>query len=165
MLFRSDVLGVLSLIFWSLTIVVTLKYVLFVLRADNRGEGGVMALLALAVRHVDGRTRAFLVVMGLCGAALFYGDGIITPAISVLSAVEGLEIATPQLKPYVVPLSVVVLCLLFAVQRRGTESVGGWFGPITLAWFAAIALLGFVQITQHPEVLAAVDPQIGRAHV
>ena len=154
-----DVLGVLSLIFWSLTIVVTLKYVLFVLRADNRGEGGVMALLALAVRHVDGRTRAFLVVMGLCGAALFYGDGIITPAISVLSAVEGLEIATPQLKPYVVPLSVVVLCLLFAVQRRGTESVGGWFGPITLAWFAAIALLGFVQITQHPEVLSAVDPR------
>ena len=130
-------LGILSLVFWALMIVITGKYVSFVMRADNRGEGGIMALMALALRDMPkGTQRSILVMLGLFGAALFYGDGVITPAISVLSAVEGLEVITPTLKPFVIPISLVVLILLFLLQRRGTASVGKLFGPIMLIWFA-----------------------------
>ncbi len=157
---HDNVLGVLSLICWSLLIVVTLKYVVFMMRADNRGEGGIMALLALVLRATTNNTRGRLLLMslGLFGAALFYGDGVITPAISVLSAVEGLEVATPALKPYVVPITIVVLIGLFLFQQKGTEMVGALFGPITIVWFAVLALLGIVNIIEYPQVLAAISP-------
>lgn len=156
----ENVLGVLSLFFWALTIIVSLKYVTLIMRADNDGEGGLMALLALAsssVKHRP-RTRATLLVIGVFGVALFFGDGIITPAISVLSAVEGLEIITPHAKPYVVPLSLFVLIALFLVQRRGTQSIGRFFGPITVVWFLAIGVLGVAQIMENPSVLKALSP-------
>ena len=157
---HDNVLGVLSLISWALIIVVTLKYVVFMMRADNRGEGGIMALLALVLRSTTRNTRGRMILMsfGLFGAALFYGDGVITPAISVLSAVEGLEVATPALKPFVIPLTILVLIGLFLFQQKGTEMVGALFGPITIVWFAVLALLGIINIVKYPQVLAAFSP-------
>ena len=157
---HDNVIGVLSVIFWTLMIVVSVKYVALILRADNHGEGGIMALLALASSAVgtDARLRRLLFIAGCFGAALFYGDGVITPAISVLSAIEGLEVATPRLKTYVVPLTVVVLVMLFAVQRKGTAGIGFVFGPIMLIWFAILAVTGFVSIAAAPQVLVALNP-------
>ncbi len=157
---EANILGVLSLFFWTLTIVVSVKYVVLIMRADNNREGGLMALLALASQSVKDqpRLRRVLLMVGVFGVALFFGDGIITPAISVLSAVEGLEIVTPAAKPYVVPISLVVLVMLFAVQRRGTADIGKFFGPITVLWFLAIGTTGVLQIMQNPQVLAAVLP-------
>lgn len=156
----ANILGVLSLFFWTLTAVVSLKYVALIMRADNNGEGGLMALLALASQSVKDkpRLRQWLLMLGVFGVALFFGDGIITPAISVLSAVEGLEILSPASKRYVVPISLVVLVLLFAVQRRGTADIGKFFGPITVLWFLAIAATGVAQIFNYPQVMAAVSP-------
>src|SRR5581483_5604167 len=156
----DNVFGILSLIFWAIVLVVTIKYVSFVLRADNQGEGGILALLALALRGADrGRnSRRMIAVAGMLGAALFFGDGIITPAISVLSAVEGLEVATPIFKPYIIPLTIAILIGLFAVQRRGTASVGRYFGPIMVLWFTVLALLGIAQIVENPGVLRALSP-------
>ena len=154
-----EVMGILSLIFWSLVLIVTVKYVLLVMRADNRGEGGILALMALAQRVADNpRLRQVLVLAGIGGACLFFGDGVITPAISVLSAVEGLEIAAPQLKEFVLPISVAVIVLLFTVQYRGTHTVGRIFGPVMAVWFAAIGLLGAIEILHNPTVLLAVSP-------
>ncbi|NWG86641.1 MAG: potassium transporter Kup [Hydrogenophilaceae bacterium] len=155
----DNILGILSLIFWSLMLVVTLKYAAFIMRADNRGEGGIMALIALVQRHTrnPGQARA-LMLLGLFGTALFYGDGIITPAISVLSAVEGLEVATPAFKDWIIPITLGVLLALLAVQRHGTGRVGGLFGPITTIWFLALAALGVGNILQAPQVLAALSP-------
>ena len=153
------VLGLLSLVFWALMIVVTAKYVLFVMRADNDGEGGIMALLGLAAHSVtDQRRRTALLMVGIAGAALFYGDGMITPAISVLSAVEGLEVAAPLLKPYVIPVTILVLIGLFIVQSRGSERIGAYFGPVMALWFAVLAIAGLVQVLHDPGVLAAVNP-------
>jgi KUP system potassium uptake protein len=161
----GNVIGVVSVIFWSLMIVVSLKYVTLILRADNHGEGGIMALLALATRAVakTPHVRRGLVAAGLFGAALFYGDGIITPAISVLSAVEGLEIAAPGLKPFVVPITVAVLIVLFAFQRKGTAGVGALFGPVMLVWFSVLAVAGCLNVFKAPEVLAALNPFEGLA--
>ena len=159
---REAVLGILSLIFWALTLVVTVKYVVFVLRADHDGEGGIMALQALARRAVAGERKPWLLTlvgaMGLTGSAMFYGDSLITPAISVLSAVEGLEVATPVFRPYVVPLTLAILAGLFVVQKFGTGSVGRVFGPVMLLWFGALALLGVQHIARDPGVLLALDP-------
>jgi KUP system potassium uptake protein len=156
----DNVLGILSLIFWSLMIVVSLKYVTFIMRADNKGEGGIMALMALALRPIaqGSRQRRLIVILGLFGAALFYGDGVITPAISVLSAVEGLEVATPAFKPYVLPISLIILVGLFAVQRHGTAAVGTFFGPIMVLWFLTLGILGFISIAHDPAVLRALGP-------
>jgi len=156
----ANVLGVLSLIFWSLVIVVMIKYHVYVLRFDNRGEGGILALMGLVGMDKSRRAavRSTLVVLGVFGAALLYGDGIITPAISVLSAVEGLEIATPFFKPYVIPLTIIILILLFFFQRRGTAGVGAVFGPIMLVWFSTLALMGIRGILWQPSVLFAINP-------
>ncbi|HEX7676687.1 MAG TPA: potassium transporter Kup [Thermoanaerobaculia bacterium] len=156
----ANVLGVLSLIFWSLVIVVMIKYHVYVLRFDNRGEGGILALMGLVGMDKSRRAavRSTLIVLGVFGAALLYGDGIITPAISVLSAVEGLEIATPFFKPYVIPLTIIVLILLFFFQRRGTAGVGAIFGPIMLVWFSTLGLMGIRGILWHPAVLFAINP-------
>jgi KUP system potassium uptake protein len=157
---QTNVLGVLSLIFWALVIVVTLKYHVYVLRADNHGEGGILALMSLVrADHHRGRRQAVLVALGLFGAALLYGDGVLTPAISVLSAVEGLEVATPFFSPFVVPITVVILIGLFLFQRRGTAGVGVVFGPVILVWFVTLAVLGALNIVQEPAVLAAIDPR------
>lgn len=159
----DNILGILSLIFWSLTIVVTLKYVLLVLKADHHGEGGILALTAL-VGHSRAREKrgyALLITLGLFGTALLYGDGMITPAISVLSAVEGLEVATPFFQPYIIPITIVILTALFLIQSRGTESVGRVFGPLTLVWFCTIAVLGIPWIVREPSVLLAVNPWLG----
>lgn len=153
-------IGVLSLIFWALVITISLKYCALVMRADNHGEGGILALMALIGANRL-RSRRILVIMGLFGAALIYGDGIITPAISVLSALEGVNVATPALTPLVLPAAVVILLLLFAVQSRGTARIGRLFGPIMLVWFACIAVLGIRGVIQHPSVLAAIDPRYG----
>jgi KUP system potassium uptake protein len=150
-------LGILSLIFWALVIIVSIKYCLFVMRADNHGEGGILALMSLVAGRGYGRAPV-LVVMGLFGAALIYGDGVITPAISVLSALEGVNVASDVLKPYVMPLAVGVLVILFGVQNRGTARIGAIFGPVMLLWFVVIAVLGIGGILRHPAVLAAVDP-------
>jgi KUP system potassium uptake protein len=157
---RENVLGVLSLIFWSLVIVVTLKYTVYVLRLDNRGEGGILALMGLVRTDPQAtpRLRWVLVTLGVFGAALLYGDGIITPAISVLSAVEGLEVATPIFGPYVVPITIAILVGLFLFQKRGTTGVGAIFGPIMLIWFLSLAGLGIVHIAREPGVLGAVNP-------
>ena len=157
---HDNVLGVLSLFFWSLTLIVSLKYIVLIMRADNHGEGGLMALLALASISIkdNQKLRRILLVVGVFGVALFFGDGVITPAISVLSAVEGLEVATPAAKPYVVPLSLAVLVVLFAFQRRGTADIGKMFGPVMVLWFLVIGAMGVVQIATNPEVLEAVSP-------
>jgi KUP system potassium uptake protein len=156
---EHNVLGILSLVFWALMLVVTIKYVIFIMRAENKGEGGIMALMALVVHAQPGARRArILILLGLAGAALFYGDGTITPAISVLSAVEGLEVATPAFKPYVIPITLFILAVLFTVQKWGTGRMGSLFGPVMALWFAVIALLGVVNIVQVPRVLAALDP-------
>jgi KUP system potassium uptake protein len=157
---HRSILGVISLIIWSLILVVTVKYVLVIMRADNGGEGGLLALTALTLRNMAGsaRRRWWIMAAGLVGAALFYGDGVITPAISVLSAVEGLKVATPIFDPYVVPISLVLLIVLFMVQRRGTAAVGGLFGPIMLLWFVVLALIGIANIFAHPRILMALNP-------
>jgi KUP system potassium uptake protein len=156
----DNVLGILSLFFWTLTVIVSIKYVALIMRADNHGEGGLMALLALASQsvHRKPRSRRILLIAGVFGVALFFGDGVITPAISVLSAVEGLEIVTPGASKVVAPISIVVLVLLFAFQRRGTADIGKFFGPIMVVWFIAIGVLGLLPIMQRPEVLWAVSP-------
>jgi KUP system potassium uptake protein len=156
----GNVLGVLSLIFWTMTVIVSLKYVLLILRADNNGEGGLIAMLALATTAVKEkpRLRQVLMVVGMFGTAIFYGDGVITPAISVLSAVEGLGVAAPGLERFVVPVTLVVLTVLFSVQRFGTGGIGRFFGPITLVWFVVLVLLGLPYIAGNPSVLAALSP-------
>lgn len=160
---HDHVLGVLSLIFWALVIVISIKYLAFVLRAHNGGEGGILALTALATPITpSGKTeRTIIVLTGIFGAALLYGDGTITPAISVLSAVEGLGVATPGLQPYVLPITVVILIALFLFQQRGTASVGRVFGPFMLLWFAVLAILGSMQVARHPSVLEAINPAHG----
>jgi KUP system potassium uptake protein len=166
----DNVLGVLSLFFWALTIVVSIKYVSLIMRADNHGEGGLMALLALASMSTKSqpRVRAVLMALGVFGVALFFADGVLTPAVSVLSAVEGLEAITPSAKPYVVPLSLGILVALFLVQRRGTADIGKFFGPVTVVWFVAIAVAGVAQIAKYPAVLSAISPlyalQFGAEH-
>jgi len=156
----TTVLGVLSLVFWSLLVVVCLKYIVFVMRADNNGEGGIVALLALAQRSVRGQPALhwLVAVIAIFGAALFYGDGVITPAISVLSAVEGVKVAAPGLARWVVPISIVILLALFLLQRFGSARVGGFFAPVMCVWFAVIALLGLREILRVPHILAALDP-------
>jgi KUP system potassium uptake protein len=159
---EESIFGVLSLIFWALTIVVTLKYVSVIMRADNRGEGGILALTALALRAAHaGRFRWCVLSAGLLGAALFYGDGVITPAISVLSAVEGLKVVTPLFEPYVIPLTVVLLLILFMMQRRGSAHVGGFFGPVMVLWFIVIGLLGLWQVAKNPKIFLALNPVCG----
>ena len=150
-------LGVLSLILWALIIVVTLKYVLILLRADNHGEGGTLALMALAQRAV-GRGAGAIVLLGIISGALFYGDAVITPALSVLSAIEGIKLVTAAFDPYVVPLTVIILLALFAVQSRGTARVAAFFGPVMCIWFAVIAIAAIAPIMRHPEVLLALNP-------
>ena len=161
----THVYGILSLVFWSIVLVVVVKYLVFILRADNRGEGGVLALLALVLqrqhRSEDRRRRAVFVILGTFGTALLYGDGIITPAISVLGAVEGLQIATPAFARFVVPITMSILLLLFMVQRFGTAKVGRAFGPITLVWFFVIGVLGLLEIVRSPQILAAANPWHG----
>ncbi len=156
----DNVYGILSIFFWTLTTIVSLKYVLLVLRADNHGEGGLVAMLALASQSVKDRPqlRKVLMMVGIFGTCLFYGDGVITPAISVLSAVEGLEVVSPAFKKAVIPLTLLILLALFWVQKRGTAGIGKFFGPITLVWFAAIALLGLLHIAHHPQILWAISP-------
>lgn len=161
---HDNVLGVLSLIFWSLILVISIKYLVFVVRADNRGEGGILALTALVLpgqNTEQKRWRQWLILFGLFGTALLYGDGMITPAISVLSAVEGLSVATPLFDPYVIPITIVILTALFLFQSRGTERVGKIFGPVTLLWFLTLAILGLIWIVRQPAVLAAVNPVYG----
>ena len=162
---HANVYGVLSLLTWALIVVVTVKYVSVIMRADNRGEGGILALTALALRAAIGRRRLrwWILAAGLLGASLFYGDGVITPAISVLSAVEGLKVATPLFDPYVIPITLLLLVVLFAMQRRGTGMVGGLFGPILVVWFVVIGLLGLVEIVRQPGILWALDPMYGLA--
>jgi KUP system potassium uptake protein len=157
---EANILGALSLVFWTLLVIVTLKYVTLILRADNRGEGGILALLALVVRLTrnNRRLRYVLGLLGVFGATLFYGDAVITPAISVLSAVEGLEVIAPQLHPYIVPTALTVLIGLFLIQGYGTGRVGAFFGPITVLWFITLAVLGVVSIIKTPEVLVALQP-------
>ncbi len=157
---HTNILGILSIIFWSLVIVVTLKYVVLIMRADNRGEGGILALTALVSRGLVTRPRRrwLLVLFGIVGAAMFYGDGMITPAISVLGAVEGLEIVTSQLHLFVLPLALGIIVTLFVIQRTGTARVGAFFGPVMCVWFATLAVLGVGQIVSEPMVLAAVNP-------
>jgi KUP system potassium uptake protein len=164
---QTSLYGVLSLMFWALIAVVTFKYLLFVMRADNKGEGGEMALLALINKHrpqdIHTRRRVFI-FLGIFGAALIYGDGVITPAISVVSAVEGLKVATPIFKPYVVPITLVILTALFAMQKHGTAKIGAVFGPIICLWFITLAVLGIKGIALHPEILAALSPHYAVAY-
>src|SRR5262249_36713825 len=158
----SAVLGVLSLIFWTLIIVVTIKYVLLIMRADNRGEGGILSLAALALRLAKSkRAQASVVALSIIGVALFYGDGLITPAISVLSAVEGLEVVAPEPQPFVVPCAVVILVVLFLIQSHGTHRVGSLFGPVMCIWFAVLAALGVAGIIREPDVIRALSPHYG----
>src|ERR1700761_971085 len=154
---RTIVLGVLSLILWALFIVVTAKYVLLLLRADNNGEGGTLSLMALGQRAL-GRRSLPLLALGVVGASMFIGDSMITPAISVLSAVEGLKLVTPALEHYVVPLTVSILIVLFAVQSRGTARVASAFGPVMVVWFTTLGILGLIHIADNPSVLMAINP-------
>jgi KUP system potassium uptake protein len=156
----DNVLGILSLVFWAILIVISLKYVVFIMRADNKGEGGIMALMSLVVQkaQINDSLRAWLLVLGLMGASLFYGDGIITPAISVLSAVEGLQVLKPELETYVIPIALAVLIGLFSFQKGGTAKVGALFGPIMVLWFACLAGFGVHSLARTPEVLAAINP-------
>lgn len=159
----GNIYGSLSLFFWALIIVVSIKYVSFIMRADNRGEGGIMALIALALHTAQEKPRQtrLIMIFGVLGAAMFYGDGMVTPAISVLSAVEGLEVITPAFKSFVIPITMVVLFVLFFVQRRGTALVGAFFGPVMLLWFTVLALLGLHNIIDHPAILMAINPLYG----
>jgi len=157
----ENVLGVLSLIFWSLILVISVKYLIFVMRADNRGEGGILALMALIKPREGKRSSWILIAMGLFGAALLYGDGVITPAISVLSAVEGLKVATPAFTPYVIPITIGILVGLFVVQKRGTARIGPIFGPLTLVWFITLFALGLYQFLRYPSVIEALNPIYG----
>src|SRR3984957_6036789 len=163
----DTVIGIVSVILWSIILIVTLKYAILILRADNHGEGGIVALLALLdARHAPrGSWRASLLIVGLIGAALLYGDGVITPAISVLSAVEGLKIDAPALAPMVVPITIAILVVLFLVQRKGTDFIGNIFGPVMLVWFVAIGLLGLLGIVRTPGILAAISPHYAIAYV
>jgi KUP system potassium uptake protein len=161
---EETVLGILSLVFWAVVLVVALKYVIFVMRADNQGEGGTMALLSLAL-PAAGRLRGVLLVVGLAGASLFFGDAMITPAISVLSAIEGLQIAIPAVRPYVVPLAAVVLVALFVIQSRGSGRVGSLFGPVMAAWFVVLGLAGITQVVSRPAILASLDPRYALAYL
>ncbi|MES2901438.1 MAG: potassium transporter Kup [Pseudomonadota bacterium] len=155
-----NLMGVISLIFWALTLIVTLKYVTLVLRANNRGEGGIMALMALALSSVSKQSRWYfpLMVLGVFGATMFYGDSVITPAISVLGAIEGMEVAAPGLEKYVVPATIVVLAALYSFQSRGTAGIGKWFGPVMLVWFLVLAAMGVVNIMETPQILQALNP-------
>lgn len=157
---QPNIFGAISSIFWLLTIVVTLKYVLLVLRADNNGEGGIMALFSLAFSSIPAldKRQSWLMLLGVFGAALFYGDSVLTPAISVLSAVEGLQIAAPTLSSYVLPISIGILVGLFSLQRYGTHLVGKFFGPIVIVWFVVLAIVGLWQISHAPQILAAINP-------
>ena len=159
----ANILGVLSLIFWSLVIVISVKYLVFVLHADNHGEGGILSLTALAtpIKPSGKSERRVLIAMGIFGAALLYGDGMITPAISILGAMEGLTVATPLFNSYIVPITIAIIVALFLVQSRGTAGIGKVFGPVTLVWFAVLAVLGIMQIIRYPEVLAAINPLHG----
>ena len=159
----DNVLGILSLILWSLIIVVSVKYVVFIMRADNRGEGGIMALIALALQGAqdDKKRQRWILLAGLLGAGMFYGDGMVTPAMSVLSALEGLEVAAPALHPFIIPLTLLILFGLFYVQSKGTGSVGAMFGPVMLLWFSTLALLGLFRIAANLGVLAALNPLYG----
>ncbi len=159
----DNVIGIVSLILWSLIIVVSIKYVVFIMRADNRGEGGIMALIALALHNAKGNPKLerAIMVAGLLGAGMFYGDGMVTPAISVLSALEGLDVATPALRPFVIPGTLAVLFILFYFQRRGTASVGALFGPVMMLWFGTLAALGLWNIAASPAVLKALNPAYG----
>ncbi|SAK48722.1 potassium uptake protein [Caballeronia catudaia] len=161
----ANVIGIVSLIFWSLTVIVSLKYVALILRANNHGEGGIMALLALAASSVESKKRLkhVLLLIGVMGAALFYGDGVITPAISVLSAVEGLEVAAPMLQPYVVPITLVALIGLFVMQKHGTSGIGAVFGPVMVLWFIVLAVSGLMNIKDAPHILTALNPLRGLA--
>src|ERR1700744_2977436 len=159
----ATVLGALSLGLWTLFLITTVKYVSFAMRVDNDGEGGILALMALL--GVKKQHRPSIVAVGLFGAALIYGDGAITPAISVLSALEGVNMATPALQPYVVPAAVVILFALFAIQSRGTATIGHLFGPVMLTWFAAIAVMGIGGIAQHPKVFASLNPFYGLSYL
>jgi KUP system potassium uptake protein len=156
---HDNVLGVLSLIIYSLVLVISIKYIAIVMRADNQGEGGILALTALLPQRDDKRSLRVLVLLGIFGAALLYGDGMITPAITVLGAVEGLKVATPLFEPYVVPAAVAIIIGVFAIQRHGTHRVGRLFGPIMVVWFITIAVLGVVSMVNHPVVLMAIDPR------
>ena len=160
---EENVLGILSLIFWTLNLLISIKYLIFVMRADNKGEGGVLTLIALVSQHPDARrrSRTILIGLGLFGAALLYGDGMLTPAISVLSAVEGLKLATPAFEPYVLPITIAILLGIFMIQSRGTGTVGALFGPIMIVWFVMIALLAVPWIIREPHVFAALDPRYG----
>ncbi|MEG1251668.1 MAG: KUP/HAK/KT family potassium transporter, partial [Citrobacter sp.] len=155
-----NVLGILSLIFWTITLIVSIKYVLVIMRADNNGEGGIMALLALNLRQkgLSPRKKFIIIILGFVGASLFFGDGIITPAISVMSAIEGLSIATPIFDKWLMPLAIGILTGLFLLQRHGTGTMGKFFGPITLLWFVAIGVMGIHSILQTPYVLSMLNP-------
>jgi len=157
---QPDVFGVISLVFWSITMIVSVKFVSFIMRSDNDGEGGIMALIALVqgTNLKDSRFKAALIMAGLFGVALFYGDGMITPAISVLSAVEGVEVAAPSLAPMVLPITITVLVLLFGAQRFGTQLIGRLFGPVMLVWFIVIAAAGIAQVITDPAILKALSP-------
>ncbi len=159
----ENVLGILSLILWSLIVVVSIKYVVFIMRADNRGEGGIMALIALALHNAKGNAKREKMIMlaGLLGAGMFYGDGMVTPAMSVLSALEGLEVATPVLHPFIIPVTLLVLFALFFAQRKGTATVGAFFGPVMMLWFGSLAVLGLANVLEHPGVLKALSPHYG----
>ena len=156
----QTVFGILSMLFWAMTLVVSVKYVLFVMRADNNGEGGILALTALAMRASSGSARftRTLMLLGLLGAAMFYGDAVITPAISVLSAIEGMEIMAPALQKWVLPLALIVLIALFLIQRHGTHVVGRLFGPIMVIWFVLLGLMGLVSVVKSPQILVALSP-------
>ena len=160
---HDNVLGVLSLLFWALILIVTLKYLTFIMKADNDGEGGILALTALIIRQSreNRRERWLLVAIGLFGAALLYGDGMITPAISVLSAVEGLQIIAPAFGSLVIPVTIGILAVLFFMQHHGTAKVGSFFGPVIMLWFTVIAGLGVVEIFRYPEILIALNPWHG----
>ena len=157
---EANILGVLSLFLWSLVMIVSVKYVYFIMHADNQGEGGIMALMALSLSKMQESTksRIWMLVLGLLGASFFYGDGVITPAISVLSAVEGLELISPQFKSLVIPVSITILCVLFWSQRKGTVRIGLFFGPVMLIWFVVIGLLGLWHVVQQPVVFLAINP-------
>ncbi|MCG2576325.1 potassium transporter Kup [Dechloromonas sp. XY25] len=159
----ANIYGSLSLFFWALVIVVSVKYVTFIMRADNRGEGGIMALIALALHTVQDKPHhaRWIMIVGVLGAAMFYGDGMVTPAISVLSAVEGLEVGAPALHAFVIPITIVVLFILFFVQKSGTAVVGAFFGPVMLLWFTTLATLGAINIVDHPAILSALNPLYG----